>query len=233
MSDVPRKDSAAASLEEGNIELPAAPGAPGLKKVSAEPVKVDEEGTVRDRPNPDVADSLYEGLRMCPNGHTHSSSKSACNVCGQPLIAVGGAGIQIGPEVGSRYQPYTAQAATPPIVVGTTITLRDGKLATIARMSGDNVWLDVTEGDSSLGRFKFPYRQVAAAILGTEYLPPSVGTEFTLRNGWLVTVTKVTGAEVWLDAIKDGNWLGNYKFPLADVEAAIEEDRKGRRIPPK
>lgn len=52
-----------------------------------------------------------------------------------------------------------------PIRVGTALTLRAGYHATVAKVSGNDVWLDVSQDGKGLGKFKFAYHDVQAALV--------------------------------------------------------------------
>ncbi|MGV1005461.1 MAG: hypothetical protein ACOYEV_12010 [Candidatus Nanopelagicales bacterium] len=68
-------------------------------------------------------------------------------------------------EVERRLRVAEYMKSAPTIDVGTTLMLRNGYHATVATVVGEDVWLDVEQDGKNLGKFKFPFGEVALAII--------------------------------------------------------------------
>ena len=133
---------------------------------------------------------------VCPDGHTNPSGQHFCGQCGLPLSA--SLGLRQSPETSQtgtasaenvfaespvanpalREPKSTAPESGPvdrphgrlSVDVGATFTTGTGQQATIRAVAGGDVWVDVEEGGSHLGTFRFPIAEVETALTQT---PPT------------------------------------------------------------
>ena len=119
--------------------------------------------------------------------------------------------------------------------MGSKFVTGSGQPATVRRVTGNDVWVDVIEEGGHTGTYRFSLIAVETALGGTPTAhngqapagaaaassPVHVGATFVTGTGQAATVRRVTGSDVWVDVIEEGGHTGTYRFSLTAVETAL------------